>query len=149
MEQPVIVVAGESPPEDAGTAFAAGVAAATAAEATVDAHQAEAAAEQAEERAAAAVTIAAQAEAAATRAEAGQLGVDARLDRMEAILDNLAGQLQGGPGPEADQDPTVPPRVSVTVEPAADGNGGDDQDDKPERKRSPKTFGSARWFTRK
>jgi len=148
MEQPVIVVAGESPPDDAGTAFAAGVAAATAAEATVDAHQAEAAAEQAEERAAAAVTIAAQAEAAATRAEAGQLGVDARLDRMEAILDNLAGQLQGGANPEADQDPTVPPRVSVTVEPANE-NGGDDQADKPERKRTPKTFGSARWFTRR
>jgi hypothetical protein len=147
MEQPVIVVAGESPPDDAGTAFAAGVAAATAAEATVDAHQAEATAEAAEERAAAAVSIAAAAESAATRAEAGQLGFDARLDRMEAMLDNLVGQLQGGAAP-GDEDPTVPPRVSVTVEPGTE-NGGDDQGDKPERReRKAKTFGSSRWFTR-
>jgi hypothetical protein len=146
MVQPVVVVAksDENPSSD----FAAGVAAATAVEAAQTAGEAEAKAEAAQASAEVAAHVAGEAASTAAAADVRTYTLGDRIDRLEAIVDDLADAITA-PADEPAADPTMPPKVTVSVEPPVAENGDDDQADKPKRRTPRKrTLGAPKWFNR-
>lgn len=141
MGQPVIVVPGASPEPagDASAAFAAGVAAATATQAEETAQAAAAVAGEAVEAASEADQAANRAIDEAFNAQAETLALARRLERLEDIVDDVSEALTMDDGP--DEDPTLPPKVTVTVEPETESD--KDKPADPPRKRG---FGSKAWF---
>ena len=142
MTAEVIVVPDETPETGSDSvAFAAGVAAAEAAQAGEEAEEAAAAAEVATEVAEVAVTeaAAAQSTAWAARDDVEQLRaeVGAGLDEIRGMLADLA------TAPAAESELT-PERVERENGPGPDD---DDQEEEHEPKRAGR-YGSARWFSR-
>ena len=144
MGQPVIVVPGATPdPADTSAAFAAGVAAATSAQAEETAEAAAAVAAEAAALAETARERATDADIEASTAQAGVQDLVGRLNRLEGIVDDLSDVVVGDGAPGEPVDPTLPPRVTVEVEPVAA-----EEHTEPEHKPEPKSrgFGSNRWF---
>jgi hypothetical protein len=145
MGQPIVITSGDPAGGDEAAAFAAGVAAATAVQATEDAQEAQATAETAEAIAQDATRVAEQAQSDAISAEVKTYGLDARIDRLEAIVEDLTDAVAGDGGGEAPPDPTVPPKITVTVEGGEEGK----EEDKPKTsKPRERTFGAPGWFRR-
>lgn len=127
------------PVSEEGTAFAAGVAAATAAQASEDAEAAEQRAEAAEQRAEAAADRVADAETAAFDARAAVADLETRLmGRLDEIAALSAGA--GGPnnsGPDTTQAP-APEKAEKATKPAAESPAAP----LPARTK----YGARRWF---
>ncbi len=137
MGEPIVIVAGDQPAGDDGTAaFAAGVAAAVSVAAAETADQAAGQAADATNIASAAGSTAI---AAGDTAADALVTAEAAHDRIDALLADLATD-EGTPEPV--EDPDAPPVVATTVvlpEPDADK-------DKPKPRRERRTFGSNAWF---
>lgn len=145
MPDQVIVVPEAEPEGGEAVAFAAGVAAAEAAQAGEEAAEAAAVAEVAAEEAAGAVVVA---ESAASTAWAARDDVDQLRAEFGAGLDEIRGMIAdlaiGGAAEE--ESPLTPERVEREEGPAPEGED-DGQEPKTESK-SAGRYGNPRWFKR-
>lgn len=138
----VIVVPEPETNDDAGVAFAAGVATAEAAQATEEAGEAAAVAEVAAEEAGAAVEIAGE---AASTAWAAREDVDQLRAEFSGYLDEIRGMLADlatGPEPESEM---TPERIERENGPAPEE--GEGQEAATESKGAGR-YGNAKWFAR-
>lgn len=144
---PEVVVVPDAEPEAEGTAavaFAAGVAAAEAAQAGEEAGEAAAVAEVAAEEAAGAVVVA---ESAASTAWAARDDVDQLRAEVSAGMDEIRGMLADLATAPAESELT-PERVERENGPGPDDDGEDDgQEEEHESKRAGR-YGHPGWFKR-
>lgn len=131
---------------DTSTAFAAGVAAATAAQATEDADQAAAQAEQAEQVAVAAADQAQSASGVAWDAQAAVAELSERTSQQFAALTDAIATLANPPAAVQEEDDMAPEATSETTDTPKD------EKDKPEAESDSKpetterNYGSTSWF---
>lgn len=142
-EAVVVVPEAESEAGGESVAFAAGVAAAEAAQAGEEAAEAAAVAEVAAEEAAGAVVVA---ESAASTAWAARDDVDQLRAELSGALDEIRGMVADlAVGPAESE--LTPERVERENGPAPDDDQDDDQEEEHESK-SAGRYGNPRWFKR-